>query len=221
MFTGHYAPAFVVKSRFPHAPLWQLFLAAQAIDILFFVLVPCNLERMTLDHARPSLLALRIEQMHWSHSLAATAAYAGLFIIWGVWAKKREIGTALGLTALSHWFLDALVHTPDVPIAPGLDWKVGLRLWEYRFVAWGVEIALVALCGAVLWRQWVGQKRAKYLLGFVAFLILVQTLNDFVMPLPKTVLELAFVSEFSFLGFGALAYFVESRTTTEKLKEKP
>jgi len=209
MFTGHYAPALAIKSRFPQVPLWQLFLAAQAIDILFFVYAPCELEHLTLDHTRPSLLALRIDQMHWSHSLAATAAYASLFIIWGVWAKKRAAGTALGLTTLSHWFLDALVHTPDVPVAPGLDWKVGLRLWEYGWIAWVVEITFLGLCGGLLWRQWSQDPRGRKLLIFLAILVMIQTLNVFVVPLPKTVLELAFISELSFFGFAFGAYTVE------------
>jgi len=211
MFTGHYAPALAIKSRFPQVPLWQLFLAAQAIDILFFIYAPCELEHLTLDQSRPALLALRIEQMHWSHSLAATMVYASLFIIWGTWAQKRAIGTMLALTTLSHWFLDALVHTPDVPVAPGLDWKVGLRLWEYGWIAWVVEIALLGLCGALLWRRWAGQTRGTWLLGFLALLMIVQTLNVFVVPLPPTVLQLAIVSEVSFFGFAALAYLVESR----------
>lgn len=209
MFTGHYAPAMLAKRHFPETPLWQLCLAAQAVDILFFIFVPLGIERLTLDSSRPALLSLQIEQMHWSHSLVATVAYASLFIVWGMWAKKRAVGTALALTTVSHWFLDALVHTPDVPVAPGLDWKVGLRLWEHGWIAWAVEMGVLAVCGATLWRQWSGQTRATRLLGFLGVLMIVQTLNDFVVPLPPTVLQLALVSQVSFLGFAALAYLVE------------
>lgn len=96
MFTGHYAPAFALKIRYPRAPLWQLFLATQAIDLLFFLLVPLGVERLRLDHSRPSLLALQLEGMPWSHSLAMTAVYGGLVVAWGIWAKKTRYWHSVG-----------------------------------------------------------------------------------------------------------------------------
>jgi hypothetical protein len=218
MFTGHYAPALALKTRYPNVPLWQLFLAAQAIDILFFLFVPFKIERLTLDYSRSALLALRIEQCYWSHSLVATLAYASLFLVWGYYAKKREASMAIALTIMSHWFLDAFVHTPDVPLAPLVDWKVGLGLWEHEWIAWAVEVAFVGICGALLWRKWAGQRRATWLVGFLLFLIVMQTLTVFVIPLPGSVLQLAVVSQVSFFGFARLAYLVESRSqSSEKL----
>ncbi len=220
MFTGHYAPAFALKSRYPQVPLWQLFLAVQAVDILFFLLVPLGVERLRLDHSRPALLALQLEGMPWSHSLVMTVLYAALCVAWGIGAKKRDIGIAFGLAVLSHWFLDALVHVHDVPIAPGLEDKVGLGLWEHGLIAYLVETALVGVTGALLWRRLSGQARDKWLLGLVLLLIVIQTLNVFVVPLPKTVLELALVSEVSFLGFAAVAYGVESRMSRKTAESR-
>jgi hypothetical protein len=36
----------------------------------------------------------------------------------------------LALVVLSHWFLDLVVHRPDLPLAPGSDVKVGFGVWD-------------------------------------------------------------------------------------------
>lgn len=46
------------------------------------------------------------------------------------------VGAAVvGLVALSHWYLDALVHRPDLPLYPGSPLKVGFAAWPFRFWA--------------------------------------------------------------------------------------
>jgi FtsH-binding integral membrane protein len=56
-------------------------------------------------------------------ALAAAALY---------WLKSRyRTGAAVvGLVVLSHWFLDAFSHTPDMPLYPGPSPRVGLGLWN-------------------------------------------------------------------------------------------
>jgi hypothetical protein len=44
--------------------------------------------------------------------------------------KKWLAAAVLALVVLSHWFLDLLVHRPDLPLAPGSDVKVGFGLWN-------------------------------------------------------------------------------------------
>ena len=73
MMTGHYAPAYALKSRFPETPLWQLFLGVQALDVMFFVLVPLGIERVVLDPTARMPLAMDLQFMPYSHSLVALA----------------------------------------------------------------------------------------------------------------------------------------------------
>jgi len=35
---------------------------------------------------------------------------------------------------LSHWFLDVIVHIPDLPLTPFGDFKVGMGLWNYKMI---------------------------------------------------------------------------------------
>ena len=48
------------------------------------------------------------------------------------WALRRDKVDAIviSIVVLSHWFLDAIVHRPDLPLAPGSDVKIGLGLWN-------------------------------------------------------------------------------------------
>ena len=110
MMTGHYAPAYALKSRFPETPLWQLFLGVQALDVMFFVLVPLGIERVVLDPTARMPLAMDLQFMPYSHSLVAALAYGGL-----VWAIARArgyptAGLALAAAIVSHWLCDVLVH---------------------------------------------------------------------------------------------------------------
>jgi hypothetical protein len=127
MFVGHYAPALALRARYREAPLWALFLGVQAVDLLFFVLVPLGAEQMELDPSRRGFLALRLLYMPWSHSLALTLVYGAVIALVLRARGHARLGVALGLAVCSHWLCDLLVHTPDLPLAPGAP-SVGLGL---------------------------------------------------------------------------------------------
>ena len=131
MFVGHYAPALALRARYPEAPLWALFLAVQAVDVAFFVLVPLGVEHMALDPSQPGFLALRLTYLPWSHSLALTLAYGVLVALAFRARGHARLGVALALAVCSHWVCDLLVHTPDLPLAPGAP-SVGFGLWLRR-----------------------------------------------------------------------------------------
>ena len=52
--------------------------------------------------------------------------------------RGRE-ALVLALLVLSHWFLDALVHRPDLPLVPFGDVRVGLGLWNWMAATLLVE----------------------------------------------------------------------------------
>jgi len=60
------------------------------------------------------------------------AVWAVLFPLVALRGRLRPLPVALGLAllVLSHWLLDLVTHRPDLPLAPGLDAKVGLGLWN-------------------------------------------------------------------------------------------
>lgn len=45
MFVGHYSAAFALKASQPRVPLWAMFLAVQAVDIAWALLVMAGIEK--------------------------------------------------------------------------------------------------------------------------------------------------------------------------------
>jgi len=46
---------------------------------------------------------------------------------------------------LSHWFLDLLVHTPDLPLWSDASTKLGFGLWNNAIATYGLEAILLVV----------------------------------------------------------------------------
>jgi hypothetical protein len=94
-------------------------------------LLLAGVERVAIAPGDTLMTPLRFEHYPWSHSLL-TVGLAGAGI--GLLAGRRHAGRAgllLALLVVSHWFLDAWSHRPDLPLWPGGP-LVGLGLWNSR-----------------------------------------------------------------------------------------
>ncbi|HEU5299248.1 MAG TPA: metal-dependent hydrolase, partial [bacterium] len=130
MFLGHYAVAMGAKRAAPAIGLGTLILAAQWADLLWPVLLLAGVERVEIV---PGITALSpFDFVHYpiTHSLLGIAVWGALFgLLYVRRSKAPRLGWILGLTVVSHWVLDFLVHRPDLPLAPGAM-RVGLGLWN-------------------------------------------------------------------------------------------
>lgn len=124
MLAGHYAPSFALRHA-ATVPLWILFLAAQFVDILWAGLIVIDIEKLRIVPDFTASNPLDLYYMPFSHSLAATVAWALLVGGLGSFIWKRQGGIVIGACVLAHWFLDLLVHIPDLPLY-GNQHKVGL-----------------------------------------------------------------------------------------------
>ncbi|MGE0594952.1 MAG: hypothetical protein AB7P07_01190 [Hyphomonadaceae bacterium] len=185
MFVGHYAAAMAAKAAAPKAPMWALAGGCQLVDIAWSLFIMTGVERARID---PTLAGstLVLEHMPWTHSLPMSAAWAvaaGLVAFFllrlPVWASG-----VIGLAVLSHWFLDFLVHRPDLELWVGAQ-KVGLGLWDYPVPEQALEIGLIAVAGAAWAASRVANDRYAWpALAFIAFLVAVQVL-PMLMPAPE------------------------------------
>jgi LexA-binding, inner membrane-associated putative hydrolase len=131
MFIGHYAVGFAAKKFAPKASLGPLLAAPLFADILWPIFVLLGVERVRIVPGFTALNPLDLEYMPWSHSLLMDCVWGLVFggIYYAI-TKYRAAGIAIFFGVVSHWVLDWVTHRPDMPLAPGLDTKLGLGLWN-------------------------------------------------------------------------------------------
>jgi hypothetical protein len=138
MFIGHYGIAYVVKKKASDIPLWLLFASVQLMDIIGFTFTLLGIEKV---HTVPNVnhLLRYITNMPYSHSLSGTlVALVAVYIFFRA-IDKKSWAWILGLCVLSHWFIDLIVHTPDLGIFFN-SCKVGLGLWYYPILTYITEL---------------------------------------------------------------------------------
>ncbi len=130
------------KAAVPRVSLAMLFVAAQWADLVWPVLLLAGIESVRIVPGWTSASPLDFTKYPVSHSLAALILWA---ILLGAihFAIRKDLAAALVVAALvvSHWFLDALVHRPDLPVWPGGP-RVGLGIWNSIPGTIAVETAL-------------------------------------------------------------------------------
>ncbi len=150
MFIGHWAPALVAAAASRRAPkLGLLFVAAQLVDWAFFALVLIGAEKMRITPGISAMNPLDLYHMPYTHSLLGSAVFAAGFaaLVW-VLTRDRSAAVIGGAVVLSHWFLDLLVHVPDLTLA-GSPPKLGLGLWNYPLIEIPLELGITF--GALWW----------------------------------------------------------------------
>jgi hypothetical protein len=211
MLAGHYAAAFVGKAAEPRLPWWVLCVSAQLVDILHWVLLLLGRERSSLDFSLPSN-PLVIEHVPYTHSLVGNALWALLagVIAYALFSSFRATLT-VALVVLSHWFLDLLMHRPDLTLY-GRPPRYGLGLWNAPAIAHGVELgtllmSVVLYLGAV--RPKGGSLRAA--LSLALFLLIVQVYSIVSKP-PATLVAIALSCLTFMVITTALAAWLDART---------
>jgi hypothetical protein len=180
VLAGHYTTAFLAKAASPATPLWTLLLAAQLVDVLWVLAILTGIEGARLDHSLASN-PLDLYHMPFTHSLAGTLVWAAAAFAGTRSVLRLETGPALLVAAVvtSHWFLDLVVHRPDLTIAGG-DARLGFALWNQPLAAYALEVVLVVASVAAAMNVCVTSepsRRAWLALG--AGLVVMQTAASF------------------------------------------
>jgi len=146
MFIGHFAAGLVAKKAAPRLSLGATFLACQAADLIWPVLVIIGRERVSVDHAATAFTPFNFEHYPWSHSLGMSVVWALLaFLLLRALKFNNVEAGVLGLVVFSHWILDVLTHRPDVPLWFGDSPKFGFGLWNSVTGTLVVELALFGI----------------------------------------------------------------------------
>jgi hypothetical protein len=190
MFVGHYGVSFAARRAQPGVPLWVWFVAVQWMDIVWSVLVFLGIEKLRIVPGFTQANALDLYYMPYTHGLPGSIVLSLILgaIVAGFVPGKR-VATALLVAAasFSHWILDLVVHTPDLPLYDNAA-KVGFGLWRNVMVSFPLELAVLGL-GAWLYARSVtfASAKGRYAFwGFVAFLALLQVYANFGPPPAST-----------------------------------
>jgi len=149
VFLSHFAVGFAAKKAAPAVSLGTLFLSCQLADIIWPNLVLLGVEHVEIAPGITTVTPLDFISYPYSHSLVALALWAALAaalyrLIRGRSATTISLIVIAGVV-LSHWVLDVASHRPDMPIAPGVDLKLGLELWHSLHATMAVEFAMLGI----------------------------------------------------------------------------
>lgn len=197
MFIGHWAPAMVAATHKDAPELPVLFIGAQLVDWAFFLFLMFGVEEMRMTPGISVMNPLDLYHMPYTHSLLGSAAWAAAFgaLVFAI-SRNRTAGAIAALVVLSHWFLDLLVHVPDLTIA-GSEPKLGLGLWNHPAIEMPLELLLTL--GAL----WLYARKAKPkvvpLLTLAAIMLALQAVNWFGPVEPEVTIG---TSLLAFVAFG-------------------
>jgi hypothetical protein len=215
MFIGHYCAAFAMRAFNPSGPrLGALFVAAQAVDFGFFGLSLLGVEKSRHNPSLTGIMPIDLFYMPFTHSLLPATVFWALAgaLVAGLLAPKGHksaFAWGIGLVVASHWFVDLLVHRPDL----GVLWetpKLGFGIWNYPVLAMALELTVLAIpIGLYAYKN--GLKDLKDgvpLLILIAAMLAAQSVNWFTAA-PTGLLATAIPPLIAYSVFALVAVWVD------------
>lgn len=210
MFVGHYSVALAARRTTVDLPLWVWFVAVQWLDFGFMTFVLLGVEKARIVPGFTASNPLDLYFMPYSHGLLGatvmSAIFAGL-VAAAFPAARSAVGLALvWLASFSHWLLDLLMHTPDLPILAGPT-KVGFGLWNHVGISLALELALLALA-AWFYARGADPARRMRVWILVGVMVVLQ-LYSIVAPTPTSTTQFALTALAAYVLLTLGAYWVE------------
>jgi len=211
MFAGHIGAGLAIGSAERRINVGVFIFAAVFIDFMLWLFVLLGWESVIIssDYAathQPDFV------FPFSHGLLAAIAWSGLAGTAAFFAYRRlkaarfRAAILVAAAVFSHWLLDALVHTPELPVMGAQSVKLGLGLWQSMAVALLVE-AIIAAAGLYLFLSGAGLSRTrKHGLTMLCLVVIASTVMGMtVAPPPPSVNAMAVTSLVTIAAVCALA----------------
>jgi membrane-bound metal-dependent hydrolase YbcI (DUF457 family) len=143
MFLGHYAAAFAAKKFAPKVSLGTLILAGQLLDLVWPIFLLLGFEHVRINPGSTKVTPLDFYHYPFTHSLLAAVVWGLAFaLIYFYFTRQKTSAWILGILVLSHWFLDLIVHKPDLPLSLNGKILLGLGIWNYLSFTLLLEFSL-------------------------------------------------------------------------------
>jgi FtsH-binding integral membrane protein len=206
MVIGHFGFGLGAKKYAPRLSLGLIFLAVQFADILWPDLILLNIEKVRIQ-PEDAKFPLDFIYYPFSHSLLMSVFWAAVFgLIYWLVKKDRVSATVLGICVLSHWFLDLIVHKPDLPLYPGSAVFLGFGLWNWPWLTALAE-GILFFTGMAFYLQTTRARNSSGKWGFwlLIILLIVGHIAGVLSPPPGTVTAIGWGTQalwlFVLLGF--------------------
>jgi len=217
MFIGHLGVGFILKKFDQRTNLAWFFISVLFLDLLLWTFILLGIEKVIVppDFARLHYLKFFFP---YSHSLVGTIAWSVLFyIVAEIITKRRKAALLLGLGVFSHYFLDFIVHIPELTIAGDNSAVVGLGLWNHIYIALLVEV-IIFLAGLIIyiWKTKAISLSGKYgIYIFSALLIVAAFISQVLSPKPESGNEVAGAALLSVVLVILTAYWLDRKRIPE------
>lgn len=171
-----------------------LFIAAQLSDLILGFTLLTGIEKINITAGANPLTSVQYVFFPYSHSLVATLLWAALVALIPFIAPlksslpKSKTALVMATAVLSHFILDAIVHTPDLDLLGNGAYKIGLGLWSYPLASYTAEAVLLV---TGLWIYLKATKTTTFtgkygLLVLSVILLILNAINSFGPPPPST-----------------------------------
>ncbi len=184
----------------------MLFIAAQLVDWAFFLFVMVGIESMRITPGISVMSPMDLYHMPYTHSLLGSAVWAAGFGAVIFVASRNRIAAIIGaLVVLSHWFIDLLVHVPDLTVA-GNPPKLGFGLWNYPAIEMPLELVLTF--GALWLYARKAQPKTAPLMTLAAIMLALQLFNWFGPVAAEVTLGTSLLALFAYALVTLVSYWV-------------
>jgi hypothetical protein len=217
MFTGHYAVSLAAKRIDARLSLGLLFLAVQFVDILWAVFVLLGVEKVRIVPGFTAASDLDLYYFPYTHSLLASLLWATvIYVVFrllpaGAGARRSTVAIVLGAAVFSHFVLDRIVHTPDLPLYDNTA-KIGLGLWNNAVATYLIE-GLILIGGLILYLRSTSATTltGKYGMIVLVILMLVFNLDTLVGSPPSSPQVVAGSALISYLVLAGIAFWLDRK----------
>ena len=216
MFVGHYAPAALGAGK-GNIKLWHAFIAVQFVDIIWAAFVLMDIEHLRIVPDFTKANHYDLYHMPYTHSLMMVefwAIVAGVAYRFLVKSATKSSAIWIALLVMSHWFLDLIVHVPDLPLWFGSA-KYGFGVWNIFPFAFFLEIGLFALGMFYYLKNTTAKGRVGQIwpIIFIGLLVAVQYIGNFGPP-PASSHDMAISALFAYGAIAMAAFFVDKTRTS-------
>jgi len=226
MFIGHYAVSFALKATQKKASLGLLFIGVQFVDLLFFTFTLFGIESFKLIENYTESTHFQLEYMPYSHSLFAVLLWSlAIYFLLKKLIKKEKrqnekitVTMAVAMAIISHWALDLVVHTPDLPLFIDNSYLYGFGLWNNALLTYILEAILIVggLCMYLKSTYKAGVNdtiASKYgMICFVIVLLSINVINIFgPLSVEDTTLSTAVSALIAYIVFAMIAFWLDKK----------